>query len=96
MLRLEQGSFCSWPRASASSFSAITHPHCAVACGSLQVNMDSMLTKIADADIVYGLHGAGLANSLYSRKGNVLVEIVGNYGGDSLFYTRVAVSLLRV
>ena len=52
--------------------------------------MESMMAKISDADIVYGLHGAGLANSFYSRKGNVLVEIVGNYGGDSLFYTRVA------
>ena len=53
--------------------------------------MESMMVKIANADIVYGLHGAGLGNSFYSRTGSVLVEIVGNYGGDSLFYTRVAV-----
>ena len=53
--------------------------------------MDSMMAKISNADIVYGLHGAGLANALYARTGGVLVEVVGNYGGDSLFYTRVAV-----
>ena len=57
--------------------------------------MDSMMVKIANADIVYGLHGAGLANAFYARKHNVLVEFVGNYGGDSLFYTRVAVRNLR-
>ena len=48
---------------------------------------------LASADIVIGVHGAGLANAIYSRDGLVLVELLGGYGEDvPAFYQRVAAS----
>ena len=45
--------------------------------------MGEMVTQVASADIMWGLHGAGLTNFIFCRRGSVLVEVEskGGYGG---------------
>ena len=46
--------------------------------------------RLAAADLVIGPHGAGLANGLLARRGLVLVEIHGEFGGELDLFRRVA------
>eukprot|EP01035_Chromulina_nebulosa_P017072 gene17072-22584_t len=40
----------------------------------------------ANADIVIGVHGAGMTNIMFMRPGSLLVEIVGQFDGRMLPY----------
>ena len=44
----------------------------------------------ADADVVVGPHGAGLANALLARRGLVVVEIHADFGSEQDLFRKVA------
>ena len=54
--------------------------------------LEEMMTQVSSADILWGLHGAGLSNFIFCRRGSVLVEVEakGGYGDGSNFYTAIA------
>ena len=46
--------------------------------------------RFAEADLVVGPHGAGLANAMLARNGLVLVEIHGDFGSEQDLFRKVA------
>lgn len=50
----------------------------------------SVVRTFARADIVVGMHGAGLANALFAREKFVLVELHGSYGANLDLFRKIA------
>ena len=44
----------------------------------------------ASAEVVVGLHGAGLANALFARRGHILIELKGRYRHENDYFRKIA------
>lgn len=50
----------------------------------------SVVRRFAGADIILGMHGAGLSNALFAPEGFVLVELHGAYGASLDLFRKIA------
>ena len=47
------------------------------------------MTRFEDADVVIGVHGAGLANVALANEGLVLVELKSTFSRESELFKRI-------
>eukprot|EP00899_Mesostigma_viride_P028182 jgi/Mesvir1/8549/Mv05688-RA.1 len=60
------------------------------------ISFEDMLVAMRTADVLVGVHGAGLVNSFYMRPGSRLVEITPSYFGNKVWWAaRYASMYLR-
>ncbi|CAE8586216.1 unnamed protein product, partial [Polarella glacialis] len=58
--------------------------------GDSKQHMVDIVQSLLSADVLIGLHGAGLANALYARPDALLVELRGSYAADNRLFVNVA------
>jgi len=59
-------------------------------CDFAEMKIKDMLEIVSKAQVLISLHGAGLINGIFARKGVVLVELHGGYGADDVIFRRLA------
>mgnify|MGYP002389347369 CR=1 FL=1 len=65
--------------------------HRAVLCCDFRaMSIAAQVALSFHADVVLGIHGAGLMNAVFMKKGGMLVELRSHYGFDTGLFLRVA------
>ena len=62
----------------------------ALCCDFRAMSIAAQLAYPFHADVMVGIHGAGLMNALFMKKGGMLVELRSHYGFDTGLFIRVA------
>lgn len=59
-------------------------------CDFSTMSIAEMVGFVSTADVVVSLHGAGLINGLFAKRGATLIELHGTYGCDDVIFRRLA------